>query len=135
MIGHTIQNNWSHVESLLGQINDSIKQNGWQETRKMAKNIPWIISMNPAERTFVTVLPDDSGEPKGPQATLHLDESVHQNAQRFFEVARKQKSKTKGATDALDATNIQLKRAKKKEVKAKESGRLSKIKRSKRLWF
>ena len=91
--------------------------------------------MNPAERTFVTVLPDDSGEPKGPQATLHLDESVHKNAQRFFEVARKQKSKTKGATDALDATNIQLKRAKKKEVKAKESGRLSKVKRSKRLWF
>ena len=135
MIGHTIQNNWSHVESLLGQINDSIKQNGWQETRKMAKNIPWIISMNPAERTFVTVLPDDSGEPKGPQAMLHLDESVHQNAQRFFEVARKQKSKTKGATEALDATNIQLKRAKKKEVKAKESGRLSKVKRSKRLWF
>ncbi len=135
MIGHTIQNNWSHIESLLAQINESIKQNGWQETRKMAKQIPWIVSMNPAERTFVTVLPDESGEPKGAQAILQLDESVHQNAQRFFAVARKQKSKTKGATEALDATNIHLKRAKKKEVKAQESGRLSKIKRSKRLWF
>lgn len=135
MIGHTIQNNWAHVESLLAQINESIKQNGWQETRKMAKQIPWIVSMNPAERTFVTVLPDESGEPKGAQAILQLDESVHQNAQRFFAVARKQKSKTKGATEALDATNLQLKRAKKKELKAQESGRLSKVKRSKRLWF
>ena len=101
MIGHTIQNNWAHVESLLAQINESIKQNGWQETRKMAKQIPWIVSMNPAERTFVTVLPDESGEPKGAQAILQLDESVHQNAQRFFAVARKQKSKTKGATLSL----------------------------------
>ena len=101
----------------------------------MAKQIPWIVSMNPAERTFVTVLPDDNGQPKGVQAILRLDDSVHQNAQYFFETARKQKSKTKGATEALEETNIQLKRARKKEVKAKESGRLSKIKRSKRLWF
>ena len=135
MIGHTIQNNWTHVESLLAQVQDSVAKNGWKETQAMAKQIPWIVSMNPAERTFVTVLPDDNGQPKGVQAILRLDDSVHQNAQYFFETARKQKSKTKGATEALEETNIQLKRARKKEVKAKESGRLSKIKRSKRLWF
>ena len=134
-IGHTIQNNWSHVESLLAQINDSVSKNGWKETQKMAKQIPWIVSMNPADRTFTTILPDDDGEPKGLQAMLRLDETVHQNAQNFFETARKQKAKTKGATDALEETNVYLKRAKKKEVKAKESGRLSKVKRSKRLWF
>ena len=134
-IGHTIQNNWSHVESLLAQINESVSKNGWKETQKMAKQIPWIVSMNPADRTFTTILPDDDGEPKGLQAMLRLDETVHQNAQHFFETARKQKAKTKGATDALEETNVYLKRAKKKEVKAKESGRLSKVKRSKRLWF
>ena len=64
-----------------------------------------------------------------------LDESVHQNAQRFFEAARKQKAKSKGAITALEDTSTHLKRARKKEVKAKESGRLSKVKRSKRLWF
>ena len=135
MIGHTIQNNWTHVESLLAQVQDSVTTNGWKATQAMSKQIPWIVSMNPAERTFVTVLPDDDGQPKGVQAMLRLDASVHQNAQYFFETARKQKSKTKGATEALEETNIQLKRARKKEVKAKESGRLSKIKRSKRLWF
>ena len=135
MIGHIIQNNWSHVESLLAQIKESVEKNGWKETQKMAKQIPWIVSMNPADRTFNTILPDDEGKPKGMQAMLRLDETVHQNAQHFFETARKQKAKTKGATDALEETNVYLKRAKKKEVKAKESGRLSKVKRSKRLWF
>ena len=28
MIGHTIQNNWSHVESLLSQIKESVENNG-----------------------------------------------------------------------------------------------------------
>ena len=91
--------------------------------------------MNAAERTFISILPDENSEPKGPQAKLRLDDTVHQNAQHFFTTATKQKAKTKGAVDALEETNIQLKRALKKEVKAKESGRLSKLKRSKRLWF
>ena len=135
MIGHTIQNNWSHVESLLSQIKAAVETNGWKDTQKMAKQIPWIVSMNGAERTFISILPDENGEPKGLQAQLRLDDTVHQNAQFFFTTANKQKAKTKGAVEALEETNIQLKRAQKKEVKAKESGRLSKVKRSKRLWF
>ena len=135
LIGHTIQNNWSHVESLLSQIKEAVETNGWKDTQKMAKQIPWIVSMNGAERTFISILPDDNGEPKGLQAQLRLDDTVHQNAQYFFTTANRQKAKTKGAVEALEETNIQLKRAQKKEVKAKESGRLSKVKRSKRLWF
>lgn len=135
LIGHTIQNNWSHVESLLSQIKEAVETNGWKDTQKMAKQIPWIVSMNGAERTFISILPDENGEPKGLQAQFRLDDTVHQNAQFFFTTANKQKAKTKGAVEALEETNIQLKRALKKEVKAKESGRLSKVKRSKRLWF
>ena len=135
LIGHTIQNNWSHVESLLSQIKEAVETNGWKDTQKMAKQIPWIVSMNGAERTFISILPDDNGEPKGLQAQLRLDDTVHQNAQYFFTTANRQKAKTKGAVEALEETNIQLKRAQKKEVRAKESGRLSKVKRSKRLWF
>lgn len=135
LIGHTIQNNWSHVESLLSQIKEAVETNGWKDTQKMAKQIPWIVSMNGAERTFISILPDDNGEPKGLQAQLRLDDTVHQNAQYFFTTANRQKAKTKGAVEALEETNIQLKRAQKKEVKAKESGRLNKVKRSKRLWF
>jgi predicted ribosome quality control (RQC) complex YloA/Tae2 family protein len=135
MIGHTIQNNWTHVESLLKQVTEAIEAKGWKEVKAMAKGIPWIVSLNPAERSFLSVLPDENGEPKGPQATLSIDESVHQNAQRFFTAARKQKDKTKGAVDALEDTLLQLQRAQKKEAKQQATGKLNKIKRSKRLWF
>lgn len=135
MLGHTIQNNWTHIESLLTQISAAIEQKGWSQVKKDSKTIPWIVSLNPAERSFVTVLPDQQGQPNGPQATLSLDETVHQNAQRHFEAARKQKDKTSGAVQALEDTVIQLQRAMKKEAKQQASGKLSKVKRSKRLWF
>ena len=134
-LGHLIQDNWTHVESLLKQISQAVERNGWKETKKASKEIAWIVSMDAANRTFVTVLPDENSQPNGPQVTLSLDETVHQNAQRHFEAARKQKDKTKGAVEALENTNIELKRANKKEKKAEESGRIGKIKRSKRLWF
>ena len=134
-LGHLIQNNWTHVESLLKQVSESIDKNGWKETQKASKEIPWIKSMNAAEGSFITVLPGEDGQPSGPQATLKVDESVHQNAQRHFAAARKQKYKTKGAVEALENTNTELKRATKKEKKAEESGKLGKVKRSKRLWF
>ena len=55
-------------------------------------------------------LPDDDGQP-GQAFTLYLDESVHQNAQRYFEAARKQKDKTTGGLNALDDTKFAFKRA------------------------
>ena len=135
MLGHTIQNNWAHIESLLTQMTLAIEQKGWSQVKKDSKEIPWIVSLNPAQRSFVTVLPGDDGKPNGPQATLSLDETVHQNAQRHFEAARKQKDKTSGAVQALEETMLQLQRAKKKEAKQHASGKLNKVKRSKRLWF
>ncbi|NCG01158.1 MAG: DUF814 domain-containing protein [Euryarchaeota archaeon] len=135
MLGHCIQNNWTHIESLLTQVSTAVEEKGWSQVKKDAKQISWIVSLNPSQRSFVTVLPDGNNEPSGPQATLCLDETVHQNAQRHFEAARKQKDKTKGAVEALEETLLQLQRAKKKEKKQQASGKLNKVKRSKRLWF
>ncbi|RZD41157.1 MAG: hypothetical protein CXT70_04985 [Methanobacteriota archaeon] len=127
-LGHIIQENWTHIESLLTQVNEAVDVQGWKEIKKAAKEIPWIVSLNAATRTFVTILPDENGEANGPQATLSLDESVHQNAQRHFD-------KNKGAIGALEDTKTQLKTAQKKETKAEATGKLNRIKRSKRFWF
>lgn len=135
MLGHTIQNNWTHIESLLSQVSTAVDEKGWSQVKKDAKQVDWIVSLNAAERTFVTVLPDEEGQPNGPQATLSLDQTVHQNAQRHFEAARKQKDKTSGAVQALEDTVLHLQRAVKKEAKQQASGKLNKVKRSKRLWF
>ena len=69
------------------------------------------------------------------QVVIELDATVHQNAQKYFEAARKQKNKTKGAVQALEETERKLKRARKNEEKQKASGKLNRLKRSKRMWF
>lgn len=134
-LGHLIQEHWTHVEGLLQQTQQAVERDGWSKVRKAIKAIPWIVSAAPADRTVTVVLPDEANEPNGPQVMLELDASVHQNAQRYFESARKQKNKTSGAVTALEETERRLKRARKNEDKQKASGKLNRLKRSKRMWF
>ena len=133
-IGHAIQEHWTHVETILQQAREAVEKQGWKPVLKGLKENIWVDSGNAAERTMMVRLPDDDGQP-GQAFTLYLDDSVHQNAQRYFEAARKQKDKTAGATNALEDTKVAFKRAQKKEAKQKASGRMQTVRRSKRLWF
>ena len=49
-IGHAIQNEWSHVEGLIEQINSAVEKNGWDYVKQSIKEIPWISSVNAKER-------------------------------------------------------------------------------------
>ena len=133
-IGHAIQEHWTHVETILQQARQAVQNQGWKPVLKGLKDNVWVDSGNAAERTMVVRLPNADGDP-GSTFTLHLDDSVHQNAQRYFMAARKQKDKTAGATSALADTQAAYKRAQKKEAKQKASGKLQTARRSKRLWF
>jgi predicted ribosome quality control (RQC) complex YloA/Tae2 family protein len=133
--GHAIQNNWSHVEELLTQVNNEVASNGWEVALGRFKEIPWIESGDPAQASIVAILPDESGAAKGAKVTLLLSMSVHQNAQQYFDNANKHKEKSKGAEVALKETETLFLRAHKKESKRKESGHVARVKRTKRLWF
>ena len=133
-IGHLIQNNWTHVEQLLAQVNEAVESMNWEGVKKAIKEIQWIESVNAAERSFNAFLPDEEGNP-GKQVSLNIDETVHQNAQRYFQAGRKQKDKSAGAIQALEDTKLELERAKKKQAKREASGQIAKVKRAKRLWF
>ncbi len=133
-IGHLIQENWTHVEQLLAQIKEAVDTLGWDGVKKAIKEIEWIDSVNAAESSFMALLPDEEGKP-GQQISLNLDETVHQNAQRFFESGRKQKDKSAGAIQALEDTKLELSRAQKKQAKREASGQIARVKRAKRLWF
>lgn len=133
-IGHLIQENWTHVEQLLAQIQEAVENLGWDGVKKAIKEIEWIQSVNAAESTFVAFMPDEEGKP-GSQVTLNLNETVHQNAQRFFQSGRKQKDKSAGAIQALEDTRLELSRARKKQAKREASGQIARVKRAKRLWF
>ena len=133
--GHAIQSAWDHVETLLTQTREAVGNHGWEEVRQRAKRIPWIEQVDPSEKRFSAILPDDDHEPKGPTVWLQLEATVHQNAQTYFEQARKHKDKLRGAERALERTETDLQKARKQEQDRIASGKVRSVRRSKRLWF
>ena len=133
-IGKAIQENWSHVESLLNQVKSSVEEIGWDDTRTAIKGIEWIVSANPSERTIQAKLPDEDGNP-GIEITLHLDQTVHQNAQLYFAKGRKDKQRAEGAKAALEETQKRQKKVEKQRAKDEAAGRVTIAKRNKKFWF
>ena len=133
-LGKAIQNDWEHVDSLLTQFNEAVDSNGWEGVMDRIHDVPWIDNADPARQTIVAYLPDEDGEP-GASITLEVSKTVHQNAQRYFEEGRSQKSKAKGAQAALAGTEEAREKAEKRAAKDAAAGRLRAKKRSKRFWF
>ena len=133
-LGKAIQDNWEHVESNLTQFNAAVESESWQSVEGKIVDVPWIDSVNPVKRTIVAYLPDEEGEP-GASITLEVASTVHQNAQRYFEEARSQKNKAKGAQAALAGTEQAREKAEKRAAKEAAAGRLRGRQRSRRFWF
>jgi len=133
-LGKAIQDNWEHVESILSQFNAAVESESWQDVADKIFDVQWIDSVDPARRTIVAFLPDEDDEP-GASITLEISKTVHQNAQRYFEEARVQKNKAKGAQAALTGTEEALEKAEKRVAKDAAAGRLRARQRSKRFWF
>jgi len=133
-VGKSIQENWAHVESLLNQVTQSVDEIGWDETRTAIKKIEWIESANPASRTIQAKLPDENGQP-GLTVELNLDQTVHQNAQRYFAKGRKDKQRAEGAKAALADTQKRQKKVDKQRAKDEAAGRVTITKRTKKFWF
>ena len=133
-LGKSIQDNWEHVDSILAQLSAAVEEKGWQDVAEIAHEVVWVDSLDPSKHTVVAYLPDEDGEP-GAKVTLEASKTVHQNAQRYFEEARTQKNKAKGAQEALEKTKRSRKTAEKKAAKEAASGRLKGRKRARRFWF
>ena len=133
-LGKAIQDNWEHVDSLLAQFNEAVASDGWEGVMDRIHDVPWIDNADPARQTIVAYLPDEDGEP-GASITLEISKTVHQNAQRYFEEGRSQKSKAKGAQAALAGTEEAREKAEKRAAKDAAAGRLRARQRSKRFWF
>jgi predicted ribosome quality control (RQC) complex YloA/Tae2 family protein len=134
LLGQMIQEQYEHVQSILDQTRLAIEKEGWATVAQSIKSIPWIHAVHPAEGTIELFLADDEGQP-GENVLVDLNASVHQNAQAYFEKARKHKNKSQGAISALETTKLELQRAQKKEAKLQSSGKLQSMKRSKKFWF
>ncbi len=133
-LGLSIQDNWSHVESIITQFNTALENEGWDGISEKIYEIPWIGEINPSKKKIIAYLPDEDNDP-GASITLEIDKTVHQNAQRYFEEARNLKNKAKGAELALINTEELRLREEKRDAKNMSAGRLKKRVRSKKLWF
>ena len=129
-----MQDNWSHLETIINQFNDAISKYTWQEVAGKVREIQWIDRLNPKKGTFVAFLPDEQGEPAA-SVTLYADKTVHQNAQRYFQEARTLKDKSKGARKALENTEDAKSKQEKRRKKDVAAGRVRGIQRSKKFWF
>ena len=133
-LAKSIQDNWTHVDDLLGQVNSLIANEGWQTLDSKIADVVWIDRIDPAKRTILARLPDEDNEP-GASVTLSVENSVHQNAQIYFEQARTLKDKSKGARVALERTENQAAKEAAKREREAAAGRVRIGKRSKRFWF
>ncbi|MBI88165.1 MAG: hypothetical protein CMB67_03960 [Euryarchaeota archaeon] len=133
-LGRSIQENWEHVDSIITQLNTAVENKGWQDIADIVFEVDWIDSVDPSKQSIVAFLPDEEGEP-GASITLEVSKTVHQNAQRYFEEARAQKNKAKGALEALEKTEVSRGRAEKRAAKEAASGKLRGRKRARRFWF
>ena len=133
-LGKAMQDNWEHIDSIISQVNAAVTENGWLNVAEMAYDSEWIDTVDPAKHTVVAFLPDEEGGP-GSSVTIDVSKNVHQNAQRYFDEARVQKDKAKGAQAALDKTEKSRDRAEKRAAKEAASGKLRGVKRARRFWF
>ena len=133
-LGKAMQENWSHLETIMSQFNEAISKFTWQEVSEKVREIQWIDRLDPKKGTFVAFLPDEQGEP-GASVTLYANKTVHQNAQRYFQDARTLKEKSKGARKALENTENAKSKQEKRRKKDVAAGRVRGIQRSKKFWF
>ena len=133
-LGKAMQENWSHLETIMSQFNEAISKFTWQEVSEKIREIQWIDRLDPKKGTFVAFLPDEQGEP-GASVTLYANKTVHQNAQRYFQEARTLKEKSKGARKALENTENAKSKQEKRRKKDVAAGRVRGIQRSKKFWF
>jgi predicted ribosome quality control (RQC) complex YloA/Tae2 family protein len=130
----SIIDNYDHVNEILEQVRSAIQTKGWEDVKASVKQIKWIQSINPAERTMMVFLPNQDGDPEI-RIELHVEETVHQNSQRYFAIARTLKDKSKGAEKALQETERKQRKEEKKRAKDEAAGRVGRVKRAKRIWF
>jgi len=107
--------NYKRVASILEALRTGKEKIGWQEVRMRIKDIPDILSVEPATSTAVIRLVTSEGDKE--RVTVDVNRDVNENASMYFERSKKAKMKMKGAQVALETSKKELERIGKKLVK------------------
>ncbi|MET1124656.1 MAG: ribosome rescue protein RqcH [Archaeoglobaceae archaeon] len=119
-IGDAIYENYQKVERLLSAIREAAKSLSWEEIAERLKKAG--IRME-GKRVFVKLGDLD--------VELEVEKSIHENADRYYEMAKRAREKAEGVRKAIEKTKEEIRRA---EMGAKKFAVIFRVKR-KREWF
>ncbi|AEH24427.1 ribosome rescue protein RqcH [Pyrococcus yayanosii] len=135
-LGDLIYANYSLVERLLEELRAAVKKLGWEELERRVeegkktgnKAAEVIKGIHPSENA-VTV------EIDGKAIKLYLNRSLGENAELYYERAKRAKAKLEGARKAYEETKIKIEELERLiEEEGKKVG-VKKLERRKKKWF
>ncbi|WP_175059233.1 ribosome rescue protein RqcH [Thermococcus sp. 2319x1] len=136
-IGDLIYANFTFVENLLKELSKAVEKLGWEEFKKRIeegrksgnKVAQMIKDVDPKEKA-VTV------ELEGKKVKLYLNKSIGENAEIYYEEAKKAKHKLEGARKAYEDTLKKIQEIEKLiEEEMKKELKVKKLERRKKKWF
>ncbi|MDK2983411.1 MAG: hypothetical protein PWP19_889 [Thermococcaceae archaeon] len=136
-IGDLIYANFAFVENLLKELSKAVEKLGWEEFKKRIeegkksgnKVAQMIKSVDPKEKA-VTI------ELEGKKVRLYLDKSIGENAEIYYEKAKKAKHKLEGARKAHEDTLRKIEEIEKLiEEEEKKELNVKKLEKRKKKWF
>ncbi|WP_457741624.1 ribosome rescue protein RqcH [Thermococcus sp.] len=136
-IGDLIYANYAMVEKLLEEFKKATEKLGWEEFKKRIeegkkagnKVALMVKAIDPKEKA-VTI------ELEGKKVKLYLNRSIGENAELYYEKAKKFKHKYEGALKAYEDTKRKLDEVEKLiEEEIKKELNVKKIERRKKKWF
>jgi predicted ribosome quality control (RQC) complex YloA/Tae2 family protein len=118
--GELIYANYKHCEAALRDLLDAKEALGWQEVERRVAESDLVKQLNPYDGYVILPLSKEDAPPEDVKLRLNL--TIPENAEFYFERAKRAREKAAGAREALEATVQRLERAREKFEDAKEKG-------------
>ncbi|AEC50969.1 hypothetical protein PNA2_0051 [Pyrococcus sp. NA2] len=135
-IADLIYANYQLVDNLLKELSKAVERLGWEELirrveegKKKGNRIAMMIkSINPQENS-VTIEIEDK------KVRLYIDRDINENAEIYYEKAKKAKHKLEGAKKAYEELKKKLEQVEKEIEEEEKKVQVKKIERRKKKWF
>ncbi|NJE25610.1 fibronectin-binding domain-containing protein [Thermococcus sp. MV5] len=136
-LGDLIYANFTFIDNILREFSKAVEKLGWahfkkriEEGKKAGNKVALMVtSIDPKEKA-VTI------EIDGKKIRLHLNKSIGENAEIYYEKAKKAKHKLDGARKAHEDTKKRLQETEKLiEEEMKKEPKIKKLEKRKKKWF
>ena len=135
-IGNLIYANYTLIDGLLREFSKAVKNLGWdefkkriEEGKKKGNKIALMVKGIEPESNSITV------EIEGKRVKLYLDKDLNENAEIYYEKAKKAKHKLEGARKAYEDLKRKLESIEREIEEEEKKIRVKKIEKRKKKWF